>query len=73
MNKKEGFLQAIKAFSVLSGLGVYLAVTVGFTMFIGSLFDDCFDTHPYGIFSGIILGFPIAVYGLYGRLKAYLK
>ncbi|MBO6304130.1 MAG: AtpZ/AtpI family protein [Selenomonadaceae bacterium] len=72
MNKKEGFLQAVKAFSVLGGLGIYLAVTVGLVIYLGHLFDEHFNTHPYGIFAGIILGFPIAVYGLYRRLKEYL-
>lgn len=72
MNKKEGLLQALKAFSVLGGLGIYLAVTVGLTIYLGHLFDEYYETHPYGIFAGIITGFPIAVYGLYRRLKEFL-
>ena len=61
MKKNEGLFQAVKAFSVLSGLGIYLAVTVGIFIYLGHLFDEYFGLHPYGIFTGILLGFPVAV------------
>lgn len=70
--KKEGLLYAVKAFSVLSGLGVYFVIVVGTTMYLGHLFDEHFEAHPYGIFVGIISGFPIAVYSLYRRFKNFL-
>jgi len=72
MNNKDGLFQAIKAFSVLSGLGVYLTVVVGCSIYLGHLFDENFNTHPYGIFAGILLGFPIAIYSLYKRIKKFM-
>ncbi|MBR3623432.1 MAG: AtpZ/AtpI family protein [Selenomonadaceae bacterium] len=72
MKKHEGMFQALKAFSFLSGIGIYIAVVVGCAIYIGKLFDDYFDASPYGIFGGILLGFPIAIYGIYRRIKGYL-
>lgn len=69
MNNKEGLFQALKAFSVLSGLGIYLCVVVAFFIFCGLSFDKHFDTHPYGIMTGILLGFPIGVYSIYLKIR----
>ena len=69
MKKNEGLLQALKAFSFLSGIGIYIAIVVGCAIYLGKLFDDYFNTSPYGIFVGILLGFPLAIYGIYRRIK----
>ena len=67
--RHEGLWQAVKAFSVLSGLGIYLVVVVGICLYIGMLADEHLGTSPYGKLTGILLGFPVAVYSLYRRLK----
>ena len=65
----DGLWQAVRAFSVLSGLGIYLVVVVGICLYLGMMADDFFGTAPYGKLSGILLGFPVAIYSLYRRLR----
>ena len=36
----EGLRQAVKAFSVLGGIGIYLVVFVGICVFLGNLADE---------------------------------
>ena len=67
--RHEGLWQAVKAFSVLSGLGIYLVVVVGICLYIGMMVDEHLGTSPYGKLVGILLGFPVAIYNLYRRLK----
>ena len=67
--RHEGLWQAVKAFSVLSGLGIYLVVVVGICLYIGMMVDEHLVTSPYGKLTGILLGFPVAIYTLYRRLK----
>ena len=72
MKKNEGLTQALKAFSFLSGIGIYLVVVVGCAMYLGKLVDDYFEISPYGMFGGILLGFPIAILGIYKRIKSLI-
>jgi F0F1-type ATP synthase assembly protein I len=65
----SGLKQAVKAFSILGGVGIYLVVFVGICGYIGSLIGDFLQLGNAGIIGGIILGFPAAFYTLYRQLK----
>ena len=58
-----------KAFSLLSGIGIYLAVVVLICLYLGGLVDEYFCLGGKGRLLGIILGFPIAFYSIYRQLK----
>ncbi|MBP3780249.1 MAG: AtpZ/AtpI family protein [Selenomonas sp.] len=64
-----GLKQAVKAFSILGGVGIYLVVFVGICGYIGSLLGDYFQLGKAGIIGGIVIGFPGAFYTLYRQLK----
>ena len=68
-SRHEGLWQAVKAFSVLSGVGIYLAVVLAICIYLGSLADEYFALDGKGKLLGILLGFPIAFYTLYRQLK----
>ena len=68
--KHEGLRQAIRAFSVLGGIGVYFVVVVGICVFLGSLADAQLGSAPYGRLAGILLGFPVGIYSVYRQLRA---
>jgi len=65
----ESLWQAVKAFSILSGVGIYLAVVLGICLYVGIQADEYLGTAPYGKLTGILLGFPIAIYSLYRRIR----
>ncbi len=67
--KHEGLRQAFRAFSLLSGIGIYLAVVVGICLYLGHLADENLGLGFKGKLTGILLGFPIAFYTLYRQLK----
>ena len=67
--KHEGLRQAWRAFSLLSGIGIYLAVVVGICLYLGHLADESFGLGIKGKLVGILLGFPVAFYTLYRQLK----
>ncbi|ERL04967.1 AtpZ/AtpI family protein [Mitsuokella sp. oral taxon 131] len=67
--KHEGLLQAVKAFSVLGGVGIYLVVFVGICVYLGNLADETFALGAKGKFTGILVGFPCAIYTLFRQLK----
>lgn len=71
MNKPEenGLKQAIKAFSILGGVGIYLVVFVGICGYLGSLIGDYLEMGNAGRIIGIVAGFPAAFYTLYRQLK----
>ena len=66
----EGLKQAIKAFSVLSGVGIYFVIFVGICIFIGDQVDQLCGWRLAGKLTGIIVGFPGAIYTLYRQLKS---
>lgn len=68
-SKDSGVRQALKAFGVLGGVGIFFAVVIGICIFIGSLIDDWLAWEYAGKLVGIILGFPIAFYLTYKQLK----
>ena len=67
--KHEGLRQAVKAFSVLGGIGIYLVVFVGICVFLGNLADENLGLGDAGKLIGILVGFPGAIYTLYRQLK----
>ena len=69
-NKHKSFSQMCRAFSLLSGVGIYLAVVVLICLYFGGLIDDYFGLDGKGKLIGIILGFPIAFYSIYRQLKS---
>ncbi|SFT61649.1 Putative F0F1-ATPase subunit Ca2+/Mg2+ transporter [Selenomonas sp. GACV-9] len=69
VQKHEGLRQAVKAFSVLGGIGIYLVVFVGICVFLGNLADENLGLDYAGKLIGIIVGFPGAIYTLYRQLK----
>ena len=67
---RTGLRQAVKAFAVLSGVGIYLAVFVGICLFLGSLADTyLIGGGAFGQLRVILLGFPCAFYTLFRQLK----
>ena len=58
-----------KAAAILSGVGIYIAVVIFICLYIGGLVDEYFQLGGGGRIGGIILGFPVAIYSLYRRLK----
>jgi len=67
--KKQGLFQAVRAFAVLSGVGIYLVVFVGICLWLGIQADSLLGSHPAGKLCGILIGFPGAIYTLYRQLK----
>ena len=65
----EGLRQTWKAFSFLSGVGIYFAAVIGICVYLGNLADEHLGLGMKGKFAGILLGFPIAIYSLYRQLK----
>ena len=65
----EGIRQAVKAFSVLGGIGIYLVVFVGICVFLGNLADEKLGLGYMGKLAGILVGFPGALYRLYRQLQ----
>lgn len=67
--KNEGLRQALQAFSVLGGIGIYFCIIVGICVFLGDYLDRAFNFGHYGKLVGILFGFPIGIYSVYKRLK----
>lgn len=67
--RHEGLRQAVKAFSVLGGIGIYLVVFVGICVFLGNLADENLGLGYMGKLVGILIGFPGALYTLYRQLR----
>lgn len=69
-NQHEGLGQMWRAFSLLSGIGIYLVVVVLICLYLGGLVDEYLELGGKGRLLGIILGFPIAFYSIYRQLKS---
>ncbi len=67
-----GLSQALKAFGVLGGVGIFFAVVIGICIFIGAMADEFLGLEYGGKLTGIILGFPIAFYLTYKQLKGII-
>ena len=65
----SGLRQAIKAFALLSGVGIYFVVFVGICLWLGNLADETFGLGYAGKLIGILIGFPGAIYTLYRQIK----
>ncbi|MBR1730589.1 MAG: AtpZ/AtpI family protein [Selenomonadaceae bacterium] len=68
-DKNNSFQRIWRAFSLLSGVGIYIVVVILICLYIGGLVDDYFSLNGKAKLIGIILGFPIAFYSLYRQLK----
>ncbi len=68
--KNEGLGQMWRAFSLLSGIGIYLIVVVLICLYLGGLVDEYLNLGGKGRLVGILLGFPIAFYSIYRQLKS---
>ena len=69
-SKHEGLGQMWRAFSLLSGIGIYLIVVVLICLYLGGLADEYLNLGGKGRLIGIILGFPVAFYSIYRQLKS---
>ncbi len=68
--RHEGLRQAVRAFAVLSGIGIYFVVFVGICIFLGYEADMHFGLGHTGRLIGAVIGFPGAIYTLYRQLKS---
>ena len=68
-DRDDGLRQALKAFSILGGVGIYFVVFVGICVFLGYEADKAFGLGHAGRLVGILVGFPGAMYTLYRQLK----
>jgi hypothetical protein len=68
-DRDDGLRQALKAFSMLGGVGIYFVVFVGICVFLGYEADKAFGLGHAGRLTGILVGFPGAMYTLYRQLK----
>ena len=68
-DRDDGLRQALKAFSMLGGVGIYFVVFVGICVFLGYEADIAFGLGHAGRLTGILVGFPSAMYTLYRQLK----
>ncbi|WP_314619751.1 ATPase F0F1 [uncultured Selenomonas sp.] len=69
-SKEKGALrQALDAYLFLSGLGIFFCVVLGISMYVGHLADEAFSLGHKGIFAGILVGFPLALFSVYRRVR----
>ena len=68
-DRDDGLRQALKAFSMLGGVGIYFVVFVGICVFLGYEADTAFGLGHAGRLTGILVGFPGAMYTLSRQLK----
>ena len=68
-DRDDGLRQALKALSMLGGVGIYFVVFVGICVFLGYEADTAFGLGHAGRLTGILVGFPGAMYTLYRQLK----
>ena len=68
-DEPSGLRQAVRAFALLSGVGIYFVVFVGICLWLGNLADATFALGYAGKLIGILIGFPGAIYTLYRQIK----
>lgn len=66
---KSSLRQALEAYAFLTGLGFYIAAVLGVCIFLGHLTDEVFALDPTGKLAGILLGFPVAIYTVYRKMR----
>ena len=59
----------LQALGILGGIGIYFAVVMGLCIFAGDWLDQNYGLGYYGKLTGIIVGFPIAIYSTWRQLK----
>ena len=65
----EELRRFVWAASLFFGIGCYLASTVGVCIWLGMKFDEIFDTGKAGLLTGIFLGFPVAIFSVYKKIR----
>ena len=66
---KSPLRQALEAYAFLGGLGFYLAAVLGVCIFLGHLADKTFALDSMGKMSGILIGFPVAIFSIYRKIR----
>ena len=69
MKDQNSFRHMIRAFAILSGVGIYIAVVILICLYLGNLVDEFFNLDGRGRLIGIFCAFPIAFYSIYRQLK----
>ena len=67
--EKGALRQALDAYLFLSGIGIFFCAVLGICMYAGSLADEAFALGHKGIFAGILVGFPLAIFSVYRRVR----
>ena len=67
----SGMADAMRAFGLLSVVAVSLKNFLGIFLFLGQCADDFLGTGRVCTITGILLGFPAAIYSLYRQLKHF--
>ena len=68
--EKGALRQALDAYLFLSGIGIFFCVVLGICMYAGSLADEAFALGHKGVFAGILIGFPLAIFSVYRRVRS---
>jgi|AGTN01.1.fsa_nt_gi hypothetical protein len=68
--KNSGFLQAI---SITTMIGAEMALTVTLGFYGGSLLDKQFNTGPWIMVAGILLGVAAGIWGIVNTLQRFWK
>ena len=68
---KSALRQLIEAYAILSGMGFYFCAVLGITIYLGHLADEMFGLGHKGKLVGALIGFPLAIFSLWRRLKSF--
>lgn len=68
---KSALRQLIEAYAILSGMGFYFCAVLGITIYLGHLADETFALGHTGKLVGAVIGFPLAIFSLWRRLKTF--
>lgn len=73
MNKKKEVSDTYKSYIKTSAVGLEIGLSIVVGALAGYLFDGYFDTRPYGLLFGFLVGALAAAKRLYMFSKQYLK
>lgn len=63
--KNDGLSRPLKAFALASTIAVQFASSVFLGVWLGSLLDEKFDTHPWLMIGGLFAGLGAGMLGVY--------
>ncbi|HET7627004.1 MAG TPA: AtpZ/AtpI family protein [Bacillales bacterium] len=61
-----------KAYMLIGAIGTNMAVSTFVGFWLGKLMDDHFDTSPFFLLVGVLLGLTAGIYGVYRLVKPFL-